>query len=517
MFLIRPSGFYDIVQFINALLLENKIDVSKPEEIVKPQIVVVGLGPGNPEMLTREVWNILASAEEVLIRSAEHPVVSGLPQDLDVHSFDSFYDEADNFEEVYNRIIEYIIAQAKTKGRVVYAVPGDPFVGEYSVQGLGERAVEEEIEFITKPGISFIEPSLKLLGIDALDGIQISDALDLARAHHPHLSPDRPTLIAQLYSRLVAADVKLTLLNQYPDEHTVKLIHAAGTAEAFVEQLSLFEIDRSDRIGNLSALYVPSLEKASAFESFQETVAHLRAPDGCAWDRDQTHESLRMHLLEECYEALHAIDAGDPEALMEELGDLMLQIVLHAQIATEAGDFRMADVLGGINEKIIRRHPHVFAGLQLDDVSEVLHNWEALKAEEREVQGNDKGLLDGVPIGLPALSQANELQARVARVGFDWDELKGVVAKVEEELAEVMEAANDEDRAAELGDLLFAIVNFARWVNVDPESALRQTNKRFRMRFHQVERWAKSKNRKLADMTLEEMDALWEQAKEHQV
>jgi len=484
---------------------------------VKPQIVVVGLGPGNPEMLTREVWNILTSAEEILIRSAEHPVISGLPQDLEVHSFDSIYDEADDFEEVYDRIIEHIIAEAKSKGRVVYAVPGDPSVGEYSVHGLGVRAAEEKIEFITKTGISFIEPSLKLLGIDALDGIQISDALDLARAQHPHLSPDRPTLIAQLYSRLVAADVKLTLLNQYPDEHTVKLIHAAGTPDALVEQLSLFEIDRSDHIGNLSTLYVPSLEKASAFESFQETVAHLRAPDGCAWDRDQTHESLRMHLLEECYEALHAIDAGDPEALMEELGDLMLQIVLHAQIATEAGDFRMVDVLGGINEKIIRRHPHVFAGLELDDVSEVLHNWEALKAEERKEKGNEVGLLDGVPIGLPALSQANELQARVARVGFDWHELEGVIAKVEEELAEVMEAANEEDLAAELGDLLFAIVNFARWVNVDPESALRQTNKRFRMRFHQVERWAKSKKRKLADMTLEEMDALWEQAKEHQV
>ncbi len=233
----------------------------------------------------------------------------------------------------------------------------------------------------------------------------------------------------------------------------------------------MFEFDRSDLIGSQSTLFLPQLDQVSALESFQETVAHLRAPEGCPWDQEQTHESLRMHMLEECYEALHAIDTGDPEALKEELGDLTLQIVLQTQIATESGDFRMADVLAGINEKIVRRHPHVFEQLELDGIPEVLHNWEALKAEEREVGGNDKVILDGVPIVLPALSQANELQGRAKRVGFDWREVSDVLAKVNEELSELLTADSGSAQEAELGDLLFAIVNYARWIGVDPESA----------------------------------------------
>ena len=220
-----------------------------------------------------------------------------------------------------------------------------------------------------------------------------------------------------------------------------------------------------------------------------------------------------MHLLEECYEALHAIDEGDLDALKEELGDITLQIVLHTQIATEGGHFRMADVLAAINDKIISRHPHVFEGLELDGVPDVLHNWEALKADEREEEGNDKGLMEGVPIGLPALTQANELQSRAARVGFDWRETAGVIEKVEEEFSEVVNAETDSRREAELGDLLFAIVNYARWNGVDPESALRQANSRFRARFAHIEQGAKTEGKRLSEMDLEEMDRLWEEAK----
>ncbi len=483
---------------------------------MKPHITVIGLGPGKSELLTMESWRILKSSKELFLRTAEHPAVNGLPQGLVLHSFDSVYEEADDFDAVYNEIIERLVEAAKTKGTVVYAVPGDPFVGEATVSGLRQRAAENDIELTIRAGLSFIEPSLHLLGIDALDGVQLIDALELAGAHHPPISPDRPALIAQLYSRLVAADVKLTLQNQYPDEHPVKLIHAAGTEGAAVEELSLFELDRSDHIGSQSTLFVPQLDQVSAFESFQETVAHLRAPDGCPWDQEQTHETLRMHLLEECYEALHAIDTGDLEALKEELGDLTLQIVLQTQIATESGDFRMADVLAGINEKIVNRHPHVFDELELDGVPEVLHNWEALKAKEREEGGNDKGLLEGVPISFPALSQANELQGRAARVGFDWREVSEVLAKVNEELSELLTAHLGSAQEAELGDLLFAIVNYARWIEVDPESALRQANNRFRKRFKYIERWAKSKKRKIDEMTLEEMDVLWEEAKDQQ-
>jgi tetrapyrrole methylase family protein/MazG family protein len=252
----------------------------------------------------------------------------------------------------------------------------------------------------------------------------------------------------------------------------------------------------------------------SSFESFQEIVAHLRAPDGCPWDRKQTHKTLRTHLLEESYEALQAIDAENLDALREELGDLLLQIVLQAQIATEDGEFTMADVIANIQEKIVRRHPHVFGGIHVDDVDHVLHNWEALKAAEREYEGEGKGLLDGVPLGLPALSQAAEIQERVKRIGFDWPEVEGVLTKIIEELEEVAQAKEPATRTAEMGDVFFAVVNYARWLGVDPEAALREANLRFRRRFGELEMAVKAEGRDLGAMSLEEMDAFWEAAKD---
>jgi len=199
--------------------------------------------------------------------------------------------------------------------------------------------------------------------------------------------------------------------------------------------------------------------------------------------------------------------------LREELGDLLLQIILHAQIATEAGTFTMADVVAYVQEKIIRRHPHVFAGLDVDGVDQVLHNWESLKAAERKEHNEDKGLLDGIPQNFPALSQAAEIQSRVVRVGFDWPDLAGVERKVREELQEVAQAATPAERAGEIGDLLFAVVNYARWLDVDGEAALREANLRFRRRFRHLEREASRQGREFSDMSLEEMDSLWEAAK----
>jgi len=244
-------------------------------------------------------------------------------------------------------------------------------------------------------------------------------------------------------------------------------------------------------------------------------VARLRAPDGCPWDREQTHLSLRPHLLEEAHEALEAIDQEDPASLREELGDLLLQIVLNAQIASENGEFNMADVLEGINRKIIHRHPHVFKDTQLDGVEGVLKNWEILKEAERKENGVDeeKGLLDGAPRSLPALSLAQEYQDRAARVGFDWPSIDPVLQKVHEELGEVDQASNEEELTHELGDLLFAVVNLVRWHKIDAESALRGMNRRFAKRFKYIEQQARKNGQKLSEMSLEEMDRFWEEAK----
>ncbi len=306
----------------------------------------------------------------------------------------------------------------------------------------------------------------------------------------------------------------MTLLSVYPDEHPVKLVHSAGNADEVVESIALYEIDRSEHIGLLTVLYIPPLEPDTSFEAFQEVVAHLRAPEGCPWDREQTHVSLRKALLEETYEALKAIDEENPQKLAEELGDLLLQIVLHAQIGSEEGDFSMVDVLEGINRKIVRRHPHVFGDFKLDGMDHLLTNWEKLKAAERKENGNvEKSLLDGVPDILPALTQAQEVQDRAARVGFDWKDIRGVMDKIIEEVNEIDAARDPQELIDEMGDLLFAVVNYARWRKVDPEFALRDTTQKFRKRFSYIEQKARLAGREVSQFSFDELNEAWEEAK----
>lgn len=477
-------------------------------------ITIVGLGPGEATHLTREAWETLTSADEIYLRTARHPTVAGLPASLTVHSFDDVYEQTADFAHVYETIAEKVLTLGARPGGVVYGVPGHPCVAEATVSHIRARAHERGLQIKLVAGLSFIEPALQALGVDALPHLQLADALEIAGRHHPLLHPDAPALIAQVYSPAIAADVKLTLMNQYSDEHPVTLIHAVGTADETLEQLPLYEIDRSVHIAHLTALYVPPLPQPSALETFQNTIAHLRAPDGCPWDREQDHQTLRTNLLEETYEVLAALDADDPIAMREEFGDLLLQIVLHAQIASEYGEYTLAEVIAGINEKIIRRHPHVFGDVKVNGVEDVLTNWEKLKAQERAANGKSdpkpKGALGEAPPALPALMQAETYQRRAARVGFDWPDVSGVKAKVLEEIAEVETADDLED---EVGDLLFAVVNWARWLNVEPESALRRANTKFAARFAQVEAAVQTQGKAMKEMSLEELDRLWESVK----
>ena len=479
-----------------------------------PGITLLGLGPGDPTKLTREAWDVLASTDQVWLRTKEHPSVAGLPPALTIHSFDELYENGDSFEDVYSAIVEKVLELGKSPQGVIYAVPGDPFVAEATCPEIAQRARTLNLPLKIVSGLTFLEPVFAALGLDPYPRLILMDAIELSQAHIPAFPPDMPVLVAQVYSRLVAAEVKMTLNTVYPDEHPVRLVHAAGTKDEIIEDILLYEIDRSEHIGLLTALYIPPLGEGTSFEAFQEIIAHLRAPDGCPWDREQTHESLRAHLMGEAYEALAAMDSGDPAGMAEEFGDLLLQIVLNAQIASEDGDFNMADVLKGIYDKIIRRHPHVFGDVTLDGVQGVLKNWEKLKAAERAKSYEpEKGLLDGVPLALPALSQAQEYQDRAARVGFDWKEISGVLDKISEEIQEVREVTNGEELVAELGDLFFALVNLARWKKVDAESALRGMNMRFKKRFAYVEQGANKQGRKLSEMSIDEMEALWQEAK----
>jgi len=477
-------------------------------------IILLGLGPGDPGLLTRQAWEVIESRGEIYLRTEKHPVVGGFPANLVFHSFDELYEQGDNFEEVYRQIVERVLALGRMPGGVVYAVPGHPFIAEATCPEIARRARLEGIPLRVVEGLSFLEPLVTALGIDPFPHTALVDALEVATAHVPPFPPSVPAILAQIHSRAVASDVKLTLMSTYPDEHPVRLVHAAGTPQALVEDLALYEIDRSEQIGLLTALYVPPLGKATSFEAFQEIIAHLRAPDGCPWDKEQTHQTLRAHLLEETYEVLAALDSDEAPAMREEFGDLLLQIVLNAQIASEYGEFRMSDVISGIHRKIVNRHPHVFGDLEVKNVEGVLLNWERLKEAERSANGKaEASLLDGVSLALPALVQAQEYQERAAHVGFDWPEIQGVIDKVQEELEEVYGAPDSEQRAGELGDLLFAVVNLARWYEVDAESVLREANARFKARFNKIEDAARQGGRSVSDMSLEEMEALWQAAK----
>jgi len=263
------------------------------------------------------------------------------------------------------------------------------------------------------------------------------------------------------------------------------------------------------------------MEKQTDIQKLVDLVARLRSNKGCPWDREQTRETLKPMLIEEAYEVLDALDSPDPQELSEELGDLLFQVVFHAQIAREKGEFDLGDVIDRLHEKMIRRHPHVFGNVDLRTAEDVLKNWEDIKADEKGIPssslpGSEKSLLDGIPSKLPALHEAYQITAKAARVGFDWPDLPSILQKLQEEAAELAAADRIHDTAhmaQEVGDLLFVVVNIARFLEIDPETALRRCNKKFNRRFRYLESKIKSQGRELRDTSLAEMDKLWDEAK----
>lgn len=255
---------------------------------------------------------------------------------------------------------------------------------------------------------------------------------------------------------------------------------------------------------------MPKEKNLEQFSTLVKIIAKLRAPDGCPWDRKQTHASLRENLLQECYEVLEALDEGEPKKLQDELGDLLMQIVLHAQIAAEAGEFELKDVIKSINTKLIHRHPHIFANKRVKDAEEVAHNWELLKGEERE---SGASILESVPKKMPALGYSHEVQRRAAQLGFDWENVEGIIDKLVEEVSELRQAKTGEQKAKEFGDLLFTLVNLARWEGIDPEAALREANRRFFRRFRYMEELCRKRGVDLGELSFDEQNKLWEEAK----
>lgn len=482
------------------------------------RVLILGLGAGDLNQIPYGVYKALIKETNVYLRTKQHPIVSELEKEgFQFLSFDAIYEKNNEFSAVYEEICETLLAKA-TDSSIVYAVPGHPLVAERTVQLLLERGPERGVQIEIGGGQSFLDAIFQALKIDPIEGFQLLDATSLSR---DILRIDTHTIIGQVYDRFVASEVKLTLMEKLPDEYEVAIVTAAGSKEEEIKWLPLYELDREAKVDNLTSLYVPPVKEEKLFyrefNTLRQIISDLRGPNGCPWDKKQTHQSLKKYLIEEAYELIEAINEEDIDHIVEELGDVLLQVMLHSQIGEDDAYFTIDDVIAGISEKMVRRHPHVFGEVEADDVDTVLKNWEEIKQEEKGIKNETPSILKGVGKGLPNLLKAFELQKEAAKVGFDWGDITPVLEKVKEEFQELQEAKrnrNQEEMELEFGDLLFALVNVARHYKINPEEAVFKTNQKFSRRFHYIEEKVLASGRPFSDFTLEELDAFWVEAKE---
>ncbi|GAA6381492.1 nucleoside triphosphate pyrophosphohydrolase [Intestinibacter bartlettii] len=478
------------------------------------KISIVGLGPGDYSLISQGALELLQSSNRIFLRTEKHPTVDQLKQQIDYTSLDYFYEKEENFENVYLHISKFIIDESK-KGDIVYAVPGHPRVAEKTVGIIENLARQNNVEVEVIASMSFVDAMFNYLAVDPADGFRLIDAFELENSP---IDPKTNTIITQVYDEFIASNVKIKLMDYYDDEQEVYIVNGAGIkGQEQKVSVKLYEIDRYRELFNyLTSLYIPKSTKKmyNTVYDLQSIMKVLRSPEGCEWDKKQTHETLKKSLIEEAYEVNQAIDNDDIDELIEELGDILLQVVFHSQIGEEEGFFNLGDITSAICKKLIHRHPHVFKNENID-MNEFDKTWEDLKREEKGETTVTEGL-KRIPAYLPALMKAQKIQKKAALVGFDWDNIEDVHKKVKEEYKELLDeckSGNIKYIKEELGDLLFSIVNLARFLKVDPEEALNMTNAKFIKRFDFVEQGAIKLNKRLEDMTLEEMDKLWEKAK----
>lgn len=495
-------------------------------------VIVVGLGPGGGGYLSLETIHLLGE-HKVILRTKVHPAVAELERrGIAYETCDHYYEAGVTFEEVYNKITAYVLETARTQ-TVVYAVPGSPLVAEKTVLLLRQAARKQQIPLTIKPAMSFLDLAYTALEIDPIDGLRIIDAQDFGALAE---AGQYPLMITQVYDPLVASDMKLSLMEALPDETPVYFLRNLGLPDEECVKIPLFEVDRRPHIDHLTSVFIPGpasfpergnlpedgkddrfplLPRKTAYDirPLSDVMQVLREPGGCPWDREQNFSSIRANLIEECYEYIEAVDNRDTEGMQEELGDILMQVVFHARMAEEKGLFDLQSVIDGVTEKLIHRHPHVFGETKVKDSNEVLRNWETIKQAEKT---DRKRILDGVYPGLPSLLRANKVQRKAAKVGFDWQEIAGVKAKVREEwqeLAEAVAAQDTEAMESELGDVFFALVNYARHLGIESETALHQCNNRFTRRFEYVEDKVNEAGGDWHKFALAELDGFWDEAK----
>lgn len=478
-------------------------------------IKIIGLGPGNKESLTLGTIDILKENQKVYFRTEVHPTIEYINTlGIKYETYDNKYESSESFDEVYSSIAADLIEKHKEFSNIVYGVPGHPLVAEKSVSILLDLCEKEGVETELIPAVSFIDAIMESLKIDPINGLKIIDAFDIK---NQILDNRLGIVITQVYNNFIASEVKITLSEYYDEEAEIYFVRAAGIKGLeSIRKIKLFELDRQEDIDYLTSLYIPKDTKCKKdFNDLVDIMRVLRGTDGCPWDLEQDHESLKKNLVEECYEVIEAIDEQDDDKLVEELGDLLLQVVFHAQIGEDEGYFNINDVTQSICEKMIRRHPHIFAEVIANDSEKVLENWEKIKETEHNYDSYTDELRH-VAKTLPGLMRAYKVQKKASKFGFDWDNVEPAMDKIKEEYYEILEVYKSQNRSKileELGDLMFATVNVARFLDIDPENAINYTVDKFITRFDFIEKSAIEQGRDLKLMTLEEMDELWEKCK----
>jgi tetrapyrrole methylase family protein/MazG family protein len=478
-------------------------------------IKVVGLGPGAIESLTIGTLEVLKGDKKIYLRTQKHPTVDYLRSiGIVFETYDDRYEQYNNFDDVYMAIAENLIVEHNKYGDIIYGVPGHPLVAETSVKLLINLCQKKGIDIEILPAVSFIDAVIESLKLDPIEGLKIIDAFDIK---DQVMDKRVGVIITQVYNKSIASDVKLALLEYYKDDMEIYFVRAAGVkALESTRKIKLYELDRQEDVDYLTSIYIPiDMDATKDFHDLTSIIDTLRGENGCNWDREQTHESLKKNLIEECYEVLEAIDEKDEDKIIEELGDVLLQVIFHAQIGKEKGYFNINDVIKGITNKMINRHPHIFLNKENLKPEDVLLNWEKIKMEEKGFKSYTD-TLKHVPKNLPGLMRADKVQQKAAKVGFDFNSVETAMGKVLEELQEVKDVYKGKNRAKiveEVGDLVFSTVNVARLLDIDPEFAVNYTIDKFIDRFQYIEENARDRNLDLANMSLAEMDTLWNESK----
>ncbi|CBZ05435.1 nucleoside triphosphate pyrophosphohydrolase [Clostridium botulinum] len=478
-------------------------------------INIIGLGPGSKESITLGTIDSLKTVDKVFLRTEKHPTVEYINKlGITYETFDGEYEVGESFDDVYNSIAKSLIEASKNYSDIIYAVPGHPLVAEKSVDILIKLCRQNDIKFKILPAVSFVDALMESLLLDPVEGLKIIDAFDIKKQT---MDKRIGTIITQVYDKFIASEVKLNLMNYYKDDTEIFFVRAAGIEGLEeIRKIPLYELDRQHNIDHLTSVYIPKVPNNNYdFMDLLDIMDKLRGEDGCPWDREQTHVSLKKYLIEESYEVIEAIDNKDVDMLIEELGDVLLQVVFHSQIGKEDGFFEIKDVIQSICDKMINRHPHVFSDLEINNSIEVLENWDKIKSKEQGTETYTDSIRH-IAKTLPALMRADKVQKKASKVGFDWDNIEDAMKKIIEEYKEIEDVYKSKNKVKileEIGDLLFSVVNVARFLDIDPENALNYSIDKFINRFQYIEDEAISMGRQLDNMSLEEMDKLWKEAK----